>query len=69
MNMLLCQTLAFTMDGKIQKSNAKIINLKYQLHHGMKNLNYRMDHILHQRFMIVLNISLKNMRQLLIILQ
>ena len=28
------------------KSNAKIINLKYQLQHGMKNLNYLMDPIL-----------------------
>ena len=41
--MLLYQTLAFTIHGKIQKSHAKIINLKYQLRHGMKSLNYLMD--------------------------
>ena len=26
------------------KARAKIINLKYQLPHGMINLNYQMDH-------------------------
>ena len=26
------------------------MNLKYQLQHGMKNLNYLMDHILYQIF-------------------
>ena len=41
--MLLYQTLAFTIHGKIQKSHAKIINLKYQFRHGMKSLNYLMD--------------------------
>ena len=34
----------------------KIINLKYQLQHGMKNLNYLMDQILCQIFEIILNI-------------
>ena len=48
--MLLYQTLAFTIYGKIQKSHTKIISLKYQLQHGMKNLNYLMDHILYQTF-------------------
>ena len=40
----------------IQKSYKKI-NLKYQLQHGMRSLNYLMDHILHQIFKIILNIS------------
>ena len=44
---------------KYKKSHAKIINLKYQLQHGMNNLNYQMDHILYQIFKISLNISLK----------
>ena len=30
---------------KYKKNHIKTINLKYQLHHGMKNLNYLMDHI------------------------
>ena len=38
-NMLLYQTLSFTIHGKIQKSHTKTINLKYQLQTGMKNLN------------------------------
>ena len=62
--MLLYQTLAFTIHGKILKKSYKIIiNLKYQLRHGMKSLNYLMDHILYQIFKI--NISLKNMRQII----
>ena len=39
------------------KSHIKIINFKYQLHRGMKNLNYLMDHILYQIFKIILNTS------------
>ena len=35
------------------------MNLKHQLQHGMENLNYLMDHILHQIFKITLYISLK----------
>ena len=35
------------------------INLKYQHHHGMKNLNYVMDQILYQIFKIILNIIIK----------
>ena len=54
--MLLYQTLAFTVH---EKSHTKIINLKYQLNHGMKNLNDLMDHILYQIFKIILNISFK----------
>ena len=37
---------------KIKKSYIRIINLKYQLWHGMKNLNYLMVHILYQIFMV-----------------
>ena len=44
---------------KYKKSHANIINSKYQLQHGMKNLNYLIDHILHQTFKITLNIGLK----------
>ena len=32
------------------------INLKYQLQHGMKNLNYLMDHAPYQIFKIIFNI-------------
>ena len=53
-NMLLYQILAFTIQGKIQKDNT---SLKYQLRHGMKILNYLIDHILSQIFKIILNIS------------
>ena len=41
---------------KYEKIYIKIINLKYQLQHEMKNLDYLMDHILHQIFKISLNI-------------
>ena len=58
--MLLYQTLAFIIHGKILKSYTKIINLKYQLRHGMMSLNYLMDHILHEVFKFILNIYLKN---------
>ena len=44
---------------KYKKRHAIIINLKYQIQHGMKNLNYLMDHILYQKFKIILNISSK----------
>ena len=66
--MSLYQTLAFTIHGKIQKIHTKIMNLKYQLRHEIKSLNYLMDHILYQMFQITLNISLKNMEKRLIIL-
>ena len=36
--MLLYQPLAFITHERIQKSHIKIIKLKYQLRHGMKNL-------------------------------
>ena len=66
--MLLYQILAFTIHEKI-KSHAKIIILKYQLRHGMKSLNFLMDHILYQIFKTILNISLKSMVERLIIFQ
>ena len=46
-----------------------IKNLKYQLQNEMRNLNYLVDHKLYQIFKIILNISKKNIRQLLITLQ
>ena len=52
--MLLYQTLVFTIHGKIQKSHTKIINLKYHLRHGMKSLNYLIDHVLYQGHKIIL---------------
>ena len=55
--------------GKISKSQTKIINLKYQLRHGMNSLNYLMDYILYQLFKTILSISSKNAKQLVIILQ
>ena len=42
---------------KIYKRRIKTINLRFQLQHGMKNLNYLMDYILYQIFKIILNIS------------
>ena len=38
------------------KNQTKTINLKFQLQHGKKNLNYLMDHILYQIFKIILNL-------------
>ena len=48
---------------KKTKNHTKIINLKNQLQHEMKNLNYMMDHILYQIFKIILNISKKTRRK------
>ena len=39
-NRLLYQILAFTIHRKILKSHIKAINLKSQLQHGIKNLNF-----------------------------
>ena len=65
--MLLYQSLAFTIHGKILKSHTKIKNVKYRLQRGSNSLNYLVDHIPYHIFQITLNISLKNMKQLLII--
>ena len=54
---------------KIQKYHIKTINLKYQLQHGMKNLNSLIDHILYQIFKINSNIYQKSMKRRLLILQ
>ena len=40
-----------------------MINLKYQLRHGMNNLNYLMDNILYVIFKIILNIYYKSMEK------
>ena len=53
--MLPYQNLASTIHGK--KSHIKTIHLKLRLQHGMINLNYQMDHIMHQIFKIILSIS------------
>ena len=68
-NMLLYQILEYTMHGKILKSHTKTIDLKNCCQSGIKNLNYLMDHIRYQIFNIILSISSKNMKHLLIILQ
>ena len=40
MNMFLYQSLEFIIHENLRKSHTKIINLKYQLTHGMKNFIY-----------------------------
>ena len=55
---LLYQIAAYTIHGKVQRSHIRTTDLKYHLQHGMKNLNYLMDHILYYK--TVLNLSLKN---------
>ena len=50
-----------------KSKNMKKSQKNNYLKHGMKNLNYLMDHILYQIFKTILSISLKNMTQLLII--
>ena len=49
--------LASTTNGKILKSHTKRINVKYQLHSGIKNLNNQIDHTVHQIFMMISSIS------------
>ena len=53
----------------IKSSHTIIINLKYLLQRGMKNLSYRMDHIQYQIFKIILNIFSRNTVKVLIIHQ
>ena len=55
--MLIYQILANITQAKTQKIHTKKINLKYQLQHVMKSLNYLADHILYQIFKIILNLS------------
>ena len=60
-NLSICNT------WKIIKSNLKAINSKYQLQRDLINLSYLKNHFLCQIFKIILRISLKNMKQWLII--
>ena len=55
LHMLLYQTLAFTIHGKILKTHQKV-NLKYEFRYKIKNLNYLMDHILYHKLKKILNI-------------
>ena len=55
-NILLYQIIVSTIHGK---HNAKTMNLKYHLQHGIKHLIYLMDRILYEIFKTILNISLK----------
>ena len=55
--MLLSQTLALAIYEKISKSHTRIINLNYQLRHGIDSLNHLMNHIQNQIFRIILNAS------------
>ena len=54
-NLSIQYTFQYTWKNK--KSHTKLINFKYQFRHGMKSVNYLMDHILYQIFKIILNIS------------
>ena len=47
---------------KNKKSQTKIINWDYQKQHGMNNLNYLMDFILHQIFKLLLSTSSRRMK-------
>ena len=49
--------IQYTLKNK--ENHITIINLKNLLQHGMMNLNYKMGHILHQIFEIILIIFLK----------
>ena len=53
---LLYQILVFIIHRKTYKNHTTTINVKYQLQHGMINLNYLVDHILYQIFEIILSI-------------
>ena len=60
--MLLYQIAAYTIHGKTQKKSYK--NNKWnEMKHGMKNLNYLMDHILCQIFKIISSILSKTIKQ------
>ena len=52
--------LLFTMHKQINKINIKTINLNYQSHNKIKNMNYLIDHILYHIFKIILSIPLKH---------
>ena len=46
--MFLYQTSVYIIHGRTLLILTKTINLKYQLQHEIKNLNYLTDHILYQ---------------------
>ena len=46
----------------LKKSHTKKINSKYQIRCAMKSLNHLTDHILCQRYKIILSISSKNIK-------
>ena len=60
--MLHHETLIFNTHGKYIKRSHNKNKFKYLLQHGMMNLNNLMDHILYQKFKIVLSISSKTMK-------
>ena len=66
---LLYQILAYTMHGKIQISHIKTIDLKFCCQNAIKIYNYMIDEILYQIFKIILSISSKYIKHLLIIFQ
>ena len=61
-NMLHHETLIFNTHGKYIKRSHNKNKFKHLLQHGMMNLNNLMDHILYQKFKIVLSISSKTMK-------
>ena len=63
------EVFVFTIHGKIQKCHTQRINLKYQVWHKIKSLNYLMDPIQYKIFKIILSLLSKTMKHLLIILQ
>ena len=67
-NVALSNLSIYYTEKNIKKSY-KNNKFKYQLRHGMKNLNYLIDHILSPIFKIILNISLRNMEKRMVILQ
>ena len=62
-------SFCYTCKNMKKSKQKKKINLKDQLRHEIKILNYLMDNIVYQIFKTLLIISSKNMRQLLKILQ
>ena len=50
------QILVFTVHEKTLKNRIKAIDLKFLLQHGMKNLNYLMNHVFYKIFKMIFNI-------------
>ena len=53
--MIALSNLSIKIHGNI-KNSSKTMNLKYQLQHGMINLNYLTDRVLYQIFKITVSI-------------